>query len=197
MFEVLISVDINIYANYFIQKEWCLKWKRNISQFLYKIHDLISKWQADAYSRCSTIEKNTLFINVFCYVMIAEDMRTYYKQKSKFSITSLFFLTNWILSHYFLLIFCFICIFFILRFRLKQPLFGNSIEFPRKMEKLIQFTKFFRKNDAYYWNHWSMRSFAELFLFVSFHLVYAKIKFHLSCFQSLLSLLHKKVLCLF
>lgn len=38
-------------------------------------------------------------------------MRTYYKQKSKFSITSIFFLTNWILSHYFLLIFCFICIF--------------------------------------------------------------------------------------
>lgn len=107
MFEVFIS----IYANYFMLKEWCLKWKTNISQFLYKIHDLISKWQADAYSRCSTIEKNTLFINVFCYVMIAEDMRTYYKIKSKFSITSIFFLTNWILSHYFLLIFCFICIF--------------------------------------------------------------------------------------
>lgn len=89
-------------------------------------------------------------------------------KKSKFSITFLFFLTNWILSHYFLLIFCFICIFFTLRFIMKQPLFGNPIEFPRKMEKLIQFTKFFRKNDAYYWNHWSMRSFAELFLFVSF-----------------------------
>lgn len=141
--------------------------------------------------------KNTLFINVFSYVMMAEDRRTYYKQKSKFSITFHSFLTNWILSHYFLLISSFICTFFILRFRLKQPLFGNPIEFPRKMEKLIQFTKFLRKNYACYWNHWSVRSFAELFLFVSFQLVYAKIKFHLSCFQSLLSLLHKKVLCLF
>lgn len=118
-------------------------------------------------------------------------------KKSKFSITFLFFLTNWILSHYFLLIFCFICIFFSITLYNETAIVWKPNWISEKNGKVDTIYQVLSKEWCLLLKSLKHEVFRRIVFICFFHLVYAKIEFHLSCFQSILSLLHKKVLCLF